>query len=146
MTGFPSSARWEPARPGGWPPNARCRLESGPHGPRDRRNLKQAGDLLDLDDRRHGAKAGGTVQTSIPNVYLESNAIATIVETDLRLALGEALDKLILDAIAGSGVQVPGTDALLVSIRKAVTQIQANGYSPDLLLLTPAADEISTCS
>jgi hypothetical protein len=38
----------------------------------------------------------------------------TIIETDLRLALNEALDNLILDAVAGAGFQAPGTDPLLV--------------------------------
>lgn len=51
------------------------------------------------------------------------------------------IDKLILDAIAASGFQAPGTDALLISIRKAMTTIFAAGYNPDTLILTPAASE-----
>jgi hypothetical protein len=82
-----------------------------------------------------------TVQSGIPNVYLESSALASIVETDLRLALNEGLDKLVLDAVAGSGFQAPSTDPLLVSIRKAMTTIMSNGYNPDTLLLTPANAE-----
>jgi hypothetical protein len=86
-------------------------------------------------------KQVATVQSGLANVYLESQAFNTIIENDLRLALNEGLDKLILDAIAGSGFQAPGTDPLLVSIRKAVTTIQGNGYSPDTLILTPANAE-----
>jgi uncharacterized protein len=86
-------------------------------------------------------KQVATVQSGIPNVYLESPAFNTIVENDLRLALNDGLDKLILDAIAASGFQAPGTDPLLVSIRKAMTTLYAAGYNPDTLLLTPANAE-----
>jgi len=86
-------------------------------------------------------KQVATVQSGIPNVYLESSAFNTIVESDLRLALNDGLDKLILDAIASSGFQAPGTDPLLVSIRKGMTTILAAGYSPDTLILTPANAE-----
>jgi HK97 family phage prohead protease len=86
-------------------------------------------------------KQVATVQSGIPNVYLESAAFNTIIENDLRLALNEGLDKLVLDAIAGAGFQAPGTDPLLVSIRKAITTLQGNGYNPDTLILTPANAE-----
>ena len=86
-------------------------------------------------------KQVATVQSGIPNVYLESSSFNTIVESDLRLALNDGLDKLILDAIASSGFQAPSTDPLLVSIRKAMTTILAAGYSPDTLILTPANAE-----
>jgi hypothetical protein len=45
------------------------------------------------------------------------------------------------DAVAGSGFQAPGTDPLIVSVRKAITALQAAGYRPDAMLLTPAAAE-----
>jgi len=72
---------------------------------------------------------------------LEQPAIEPLIQTDLRLSLNEGLDRLILDAVAASGFQVPGTDPLLISIRKAITAIQAEGYSPDTLILTPANAE-----
>jgi len=81
------------------------------------------------------------VQTGVPNVMLENDRIESVIGTDLRLSINEGLDKLILDAIAASGFQAPGTDPLLVSIRKAMTTIYANGYNPNLLILTPAASE-----
>jgi hypothetical protein len=40
-----------------------------------------------------------------------------------------------------SGFQTPGTDNILVSVRNAMTTIYAAGYSPDTLILTPAASE-----
>jgi HK97 family phage prohead protease len=86
-------------------------------------------------------KQVATIQTNIPNVYLEQQAFNTVIENDLRLAINDGLDKLILDYIAASGFQAPGTDVLLVSIRKAMTTLFAAGYNPDTLLLTPAAAE-----
>jgi HK97 family phage prohead protease len=86
-------------------------------------------------------KQVATVQSGIPNVYLETQAFATVVENDLRLALGDGLDKLVLDAVAGSGFQAPGTDNVLVSVRKSITTLRAAGYAPDTLVVTPAVDE-----
>ncbi len=86
-------------------------------------------------------KQVATVQSGIPNVYLESQAIATIVEQDLRLSLNDGLDSLVVAAFAASGFQAPGTDNPLVSYRKAITALRAAGYNPDTLVLTPAADE-----
>jgi hypothetical protein len=81
------------------------------------------------------------IYTNVPNIQLEQPAFNSVIETDLRLSINEGLDKLILDFIATAGFQAPGTDQLLVSIRKAMTTIMGNGYSPDTLLLTPANAE-----
>jgi HK97 family phage prohead protease len=86
-------------------------------------------------------KQVASIVSGIPNVYLESPAFNSVIETDLRLALNDGLDKLVLDFITTSGFQAPGTDVLLVSIRKAMTTLFAAGYNPDTLLLTPAAAE-----
>jgi len=83
-------------------------------------------------------KQVAAIQSNIPNVYLEQPAFNSTIEGDLRLTLNEGLDKLVLDAVAASGFQAPGTDPLLISIRKAMTTIQASGYSPDVLVVTPA--------
>ncbi len=86
-------------------------------------------------------KQVASIYTNVPNIQLAQPAFNTVIEQDLRLALNDGLDKLILDAIAASGFQAPSTDPLLVSIRKAMTTIQGNGYSPDTLLLRPADAE-----
>ena len=86
-------------------------------------------------------KQVASVVSGVPNVYLEQDQIESIIGTDLRLAVNGGLDKLALDATAASGFQAPGTDQLLVSIRKAMTTIQASGYNPDTLILTPANSE-----
>ena len=86
-------------------------------------------------------KQVAAIETNIPNVYLEQPAFNSVIETDLRLSLNEGLDKLVLDAVAASGFQAPGTDPLLVSIRKAMTTLLAAGYNPDVVVLTPANAE-----
>lgn len=80
-------------------------------------------------------------ESGIPNIYMAQDGFASLVQEDLGLAFAGALDKLVLDAIATAGFQSPGTDPLLISIRKAMTTIRAAGYEPDTLILTPAADE-----
>jgi HK97 family phage prohead protease len=81
------------------------------------------------------------VETGVPNIILEQPTIQPLIETDLRLALNEGLDKLVLDAVADSDNQDPASDPLLVSIRKCITTIQAAGYAPDTLIITPADSE-----
>lgn len=83
-------------------------------------------------------KQVATKQSGIPNVYLQSGDVNSTIETDLRLAINEGLDKLVLDQIATAGFQAPGTDNFYVSVRKAMTTLFAAGYNPDLLILTPA--------
>jgi HK97 family phage prohead protease len=86
-------------------------------------------------------KQVAAIYTNVPNIQLEQPAFNTIIENDLTLSINEGLDKLVLDFIATAGFQAPGTDPLLVSIRKAMTTIMGNGYSPDTVILTPAAAE-----
>jgi HK97 family phage prohead protease len=86
-------------------------------------------------------KQVATIQTNVPNVYLAQQAFNTTIENDLRLAINDGLDSLVLTFIATAGFQAPGTDPLLVSIRKAMTTLWAAGYNPDTLLLTPANAE-----
>ncbi|HXH89704.1 MAG TPA: HK97 family phage prohead protease [Gaiellaceae bacterium] len=86
-------------------------------------------------------KQVAAVTSGVPNIMLEQGDIETVIGGDLRLSYNEGLDKLILDAISAAGFQAPGTDPLLTSIRKAVTTLWALGYSPDVVLLTPAAAE-----
>jgi hypothetical protein len=82
-----------------------------------------------------------SVVSDIPNVFLENDQAGSIIENDLKLAITDALDDLVKQAVAASGFQAPGTDNLLVSIRKAMSTIMSSGYRPDTLILTPAAAE-----
>jgi HK97 family phage prohead protease len=86
-------------------------------------------------------KQVASIYTNVPNIQLEQPAFNTVIENDLRLAINDGLDKLVLDFIATAGFQAPSTDPLLVSIRKAMTTILGNGYNPDTVILTPANSE-----
>jgi Escherichia/Staphylococcus phage prohead protease len=86
-------------------------------------------------------KQVAAVCSGVPNIMLAQSGIESVIGGDLRLSYNDGLDKLILDAIALSGFQAPGTDPLLTSIRKCVTTIWATGYNPDTVILTPAAAE-----
>ena len=87
-------------------------------------------------------KQVASVQTGIPNVYLEQAAFNTVVENDLRLAVNGGLDKLVLDALAAAGFHDPATGPLLVAIRQAITIIEAAGYSPNAVILRPSDAEL----
>jgi hypothetical protein len=82
-----------------------------------------------------------TIQSGVPNVYLLTDAVNTIVEQDLRLAINEGLDKLVLDAIATATFHAPTTEDTFTSVRKCITTLQGLGFNPDTLILTPAAAE-----
>jgi hypothetical protein len=86
-------------------------------------------------------KQVAAIVSAIPNVMMEQPTIEQVLGADLRLAINEGLDKVVIDGFAASGFQAPGTDLLLVSIRKAMSTIMLAGYSPDTVILTPAAAE-----
>jgi Escherichia/Staphylococcus phage prohead protease len=81
-----------------------------------------------------------TICTAIPNLYLEQRAFNTTIENDLRAALNDALDALLVTAVAASGFQTPLANMVL-SVRAAITTLRAAGYNPNTVVLTPAADE-----
>jgi hypothetical protein len=60
-----------------------------------------------------------------------------VIEQDLRLAINEGLDKVLLDTVTASGFQTLGAN-LILTVRSAMTTLFAGGYNPDTLILTPA--------
>ena len=85
------------------------------------------------------------VQTGIANIFLAQPQFDAVVQGDLRLALNEQLDSKVLNAIDDSGFQAPGSDPLIISIRKAISTLQLAGYSPDVVILPPDdAEELDT--
>jgi len=82
-----------------------------------------------------------SVVSDIPNIFIENEQAGSIIENDLKLAITDALDDLVKTAVAASGFQAPGTDPLLISIRKAMSTVMSSGYSPDTLILRPADAE-----
>src|SRR5215204_5078988 len=82
-----------------------------------------------------------SVVSDIPNIFIENEQAGSIIENDLKLAITDALDDLVKTAVAASGFQAPGTDPLLISIRKAMSTVMSSGYAPDTLILRPADAE-----
>lgn len=81
-------------------------------------------------------------EQGVPNIALAQNTASSIIETDLRLAVNEGLDELVLSELyAAPSVPYDSGDPLLVAIRQAITVAQAEGYAPDTLLLPPADAE-----
>ena len=52
-------------------------------------------------------KQVASVQTAIPNVYLAQPSFNTVIESDLRLAINNGLDLLVLTELAKAGYQAP---------------------------------------
>ena len=120
------------------------------------RTLASSSDVIraiDQDDAKPKAKSEieivptslnqvAATETGIPNVYLESQAVASIVETDLRLSVNAGLDSLVvgaLEALSGAGAADPVDP--IPDIRAAITTLRAAGYAADTLILTPELDE-----
>jgi HK97 family phage prohead protease len=81
------------------------------------------------------------IQSAVPNIFLLQDQLRSIIGVDLRLAINEGLDAIVLAGLATAPHHDPTTDPLLVSIRKAITIIEGHGYNPDTVVLTPAESE-----
>ena len=80
--------------------------------------------------------------SGVPNVIFGNRGIRQIVDSELRLGLGEALDAQAVAIINAAGMATGGTGAnLAIRIRKAMTTLQAAGYEPDTVALSPADAE-----
>ena len=83
-------------------------------------------------------KQVATKQSGTPNILLARPAFATMVQQDLRLAFEDAIDDLVIDALnaAPPTQQVAGSDTFR-EVREAITTLQGEGYSPDIVALSP---------
>ena len=54
-----------------------------------------------------------SVVSDIPNIFIENEQAGWIIENDLKLAITDALDDLVKQAVAAWGFQAPGTDRIL---------------------------------
>jgi hypothetical protein len=80
--------------------------------------------------------------SGIPNIVFRNPNVASVVDADLRLGLAEALDAQAIAIINAAGMATGGTGAnLAIRIRKAMTTVQAAGYNPDTVALSPADAE-----
>jgi HK97 family phage prohead protease len=81
------------------------------------------------------------VQSNVPAIYLLQPLTDSMINTDLRLTLNEAIDHLALTALAtASPLGTLGT-TLIDSIREAITTLRAAGYDPDVVILDPASSQ-----
>ena len=83
-------------------------------------------------------KQVANVSTGTPNVLLESRAFRDFVETDLRLAFGDAMDAHVVAQLAAVNPPDAGPAVnLLEGARRAITLIQAAGYNPTVIAASP---------
>jgi hypothetical protein len=78
------------------------------------------------------------IESNIPNIVIEQNQFASMVEVDLRLSLSEGYDRLVLSGISTAGTAAAVTGDVLEKTRKAMTVVQDQGYRPDTLVVDPA--------
>lgn len=80
------------------------------------------------------------VESDIPTIVLEQPAVDRVINRDLTVAVNNGLDELAVAAIAASDNETPGANHV-ISIRAAITTLQAAGYAPDLVVLDPTSAE-----
>ena len=84
-------------------------------------------------------KQVATINSGIPNVFLANEALRGFVNADLRLAYSRAVDAHILAQIAATTPTSGAYNAqLIVAILLAAEVVQAAGYSPNTVVLSPA--------
>ena len=77
--------------------------------------------------------------SGVPNIVGRQRLFRDLIESDLRLGLSEALDKMANDAITAATIPMAsaGTD-LAQKIRYAAAEVEDAGYAPDTVVLSPA--------
>lgn len=76
---------------------------------------------------------------SIPNIVFGNAGIREIIDSELQLGLAEALDAQAIAIINAAGMTAGGTGSSLAArIRKAMTVVQAAGFKPNTVALSPA--------
>lgn len=80
--------------------------------------------------------------SGVPNIAFRQPYIRQVIDADLRLGLAEALDDQAVSEINAAGLTAGGTGSNLATrIRKAITVVEAAGFSPDVVALSPADAE-----
>jgi hypothetical protein len=79
-----------------------------------------------------------SIQSNIPRIHTMQPMFETLVEQDLRYAINDGLDEIARRGLALAGTIVKGSDDILEVTRKAMTLVQADGYSPNVLAIDPA--------
>lgn len=74
------------------------------------------------------------IETNVPEIILQQPLFQSLVETDLRFAINEGYDALVLDGLSTAGT-VGTSGTALIDVRRAITTLQASGYQPDTLVI-----------
>ena len=78
------------------------------------------------------------VVSGVPNIVARQRPFRDLIENDLRLGLSEALDDMVDDAITAATVPMGSAGANIAEkIRYAMAVVEAAGYSPDTVALSP---------
>jgi len=76
--------------------------------------------------------------SGVPNIVARQRPFANLIEGDLRLGLSEALDGMVDDAITAASVPMGSAGAdIAEKIRYAMAAVEAAGYAPDTVALSP---------
>jgi hypothetical protein len=81
------------------------------------------------------------VSSNVPNIHGEQIAFQSKVEVDLRLAISEGYDRLVLNGLARAGTITAGTADVLTSVRRGISQLANAGYAADTLIIDAAGAE-----
>jgi phage head maturation protease len=82
-----------------------------------------------------------SIQTGIPRIHSKQPLFVSLVEADLRLAVNDGLDEVVRRGMVTAGSAAAVTGDILQKVRRAITVVQSNGYSPDTLAIDPAGAE-----
>jgi hypothetical protein len=76
--------------------------------------------------------------SGVPNIVARQRPFRDLIEGDLRLGLSEALDDMVDDAITAATIPMGSAGAdIAQKIRYAMAVVEAAGYSPDTVALSP---------
>jgi HK97 family phage prohead protease len=81
------------------------------------------------------------VESNVPNIHGEQLPFQSMVEVDLRLAISEGYDRLVLNGLAQAGTITAGTADVLTSVRRGISQLATAGYAADTLVIDAAGAE-----
>jgi HK97 family phage prohead protease len=82
-----------------------------------------------------------TVNPGIPRIHAAQPAFASYVESDLRLAVSDGLDEVVRRGVVTAGTAAAVVGDILQKTRRAMTVIEAAGYSPTTLAIDAAGAE-----
>jgi uncharacterized protein len=82
-----------------------------------------------------------TVNPGIPRIHSLQPAFQSYVESDLRLSISDRLDEVVRRGVATAGTASTVVGDILQKVRRAMTVVEANGYSPSVLAIDPAGAE-----